>query len=329
MKKILLIITIFNLLTFNTLYSQIENKQPFFSTPDTLNKKRLKSLLTVGSLSYATSFAILYKVWYANGNLGKFNFFDDNGEWLLADKIGHSLTAYNESKWAYETYRWTGMSKKKAAWAGMAAGMLFQTTFEVMDGFSTDYGFSLGDMVANTSGCALFGIQQAVWEDQRITFKVGNFPKNYDKTLVPVYNETTKKNELKSVYTMARSSRLYGETYPESFFKDYNAINWWLSINPKSFVKNKNSKFPAWLNIAVGYSAENVFGAYYNLAPANTDVYPRYRQYLLSLDVDLSRIPTKSKFLKTVFKALNFVKIPAPALEYNSLGQFKFHPIIF
>ena len=321
MKKTLLIFSLFNLLTFNTLHSQIENKQTLFSIPDSLNKKRLKGLLTVGTLSYATSFALLYKVWYANEKLTKFHFFDDNGEWLLADKVGHSLTAYNESKWAYETYRWTGMTKNKAAWAGMATGLLFQTTFEFMDGISAAWGFSLGDMIANTSGCALFGIQQAVWDEQRIVMKVGNFPINYDKTPVLVDNQTT------SVYKLARSSRLYGETYPESFFKDYNAINWWLSVNPKSFAKKSN--FPAWLNIAVGYSAENVFGAYYNLPPTNTEAYPRYRQYLLSLDIDLSRIETKSKFLRTVFKALNFVKIPAPAFEYNSLGKFKFHPIIF
>ena len=321
MKKTLLLTSLFNLLIIYTLSSQIESKKIFFHTPDSLNKKRLKGLLIVGTLSYTTSFILLYKVWYANEKLTKFHFFNDNGEWLLADKVGHTLTTYNESNWAYETYRWTGLAKKQAIWAGMATGLLFQTTFEIMDGISEQWGFSWGDMIANTSGCTLFGVQQAVWNEQRVVMKVGNFPKNYDKTPVLVDNQLT------SVYKIARSKRLYGETYPESFFKDYNAINWWLSVNPKSFAKN--SKFPAWLKIAVGYSAENIFGAYYNLPPTNTDAYPRYRQYLLSLDIDLSRIETKNKFLKTIFKTLNFVKIPAPVLEYNSLGKFKFHPILF
>jgi hypothetical protein len=327
MKKTLLYIILFNLLTFNTLHSQVEIKKPFFSKPDTLDKKRLRGLLTVGTVSYSTAFILLYKVWYANEKLGKFQIFDDNGEWLLADKIGHTLTAHNESKWAYEAFRWTGLNKKKSIWAGMGTGMLYQTTFEMMDGFSEDWGFSWGDMIANATGCALFGVQESVWDEQRILMKVGNFPKNYDKTPVLAYNDRTKKEELTSVYNLARSSRLYGVTYPESFFKDYNAINWWLSVSPNSFAKQ--SKFPKWLNIAVGYSAENVFGAYYNLPPTNTPAYPRYRQYLLSLDIDLTRIDTKNKFLKSVFKALNFVKIPAPALEYNSLGKFKFHPLIF
>jgi hypothetical protein len=321
MKKTLLPIILFNLLIFNILHSQVELKKSFFTKADSLDKKRLRGLITVGTVSYTTAFFLLYKVWYANEKLGKFRTFDDNGEWLLADKIGHTLTAHNESKWAYEAFRWTGLSKNKSIWAGMGTGMVYQTTFEMMDGFSEGWGFSWGDMIANASGCALFGVQESVWDEQRILMKVGNFPKNYDKTPVLVDNQYT------SVYNLARSKRLYGVTYPESFFKDYNAINWWLSVSPYSFAKQ--SKFPKWLNIAVGYSAENVFGAYYNLPPTNTPAYPRYRQYLLSLDIDLTRIETKNKFLKSVFKALNFVKIPAPALEYNSLGKFKFHPIIF
>jgi hypothetical protein len=38
--------------------------------------------------------------------------------------------------------------------------------------------------------------------------------------------------------------------------------------------------------------------------------YNRYRQFYLSMDVDLTRIPF-------------------PAVEYNTLGQFKFHPLYF
>jgi hypothetical protein len=41
------------------------------------------------------------------------------------------------------------------------------------------------------------------------------------------------------------------------------------------------------------------------------------------LDVDWTRIKTRSKFLKTVLTAMTFIKLPFPALEYNSMGQFK------
>jgi hypothetical protein len=47
------------------------------------------------------------------------------------------------------------------------------------------------------------------------------------------------------------------------------------------------------------------------------------------MDVDLTRIPTRSKALKTLFTIFSFIKIPFPAVEYNTLGQFKFHPFYF
>lgn len=49
----------------------------------------------------------------------------------------------------------------------------------------------------------------------------------------------------------------------------------------------------------------------------------RYRQYLLSLDIDWTKIKTKSKFLRVILQGLTFVKLPFPTLEYNSKGRFK------
>ncbi len=317
-KIILLLIVLFSL--SNTLSAQSKLNQ-FFESSDTFNKKRLVGLVNTGAIGYTGTVLLLNNVWYKGFPRSKFHFFDDNGEWLEMDKGGHVLTAYVEAKWAYQAFRWAGVKNKKAAWLGIASGTLFQTTLEVLDGFSAEWGFSPGDVIANTSGCALFGVQQAVWDEQRMLLKVANFPKKYSKIPIKVGDGSTK-----SVKEMA--NWLYGDNYAQTFFKDYNALSWWLSVNPRSFAKN--SKFPSWLNIAVGYSAENVFGAYGNYFPADdTKLYPRYRQYLLSLDIDLSKIKTKNKFLKAVCNTFNFVKIPAPALEYNSLGKFKFHPIMF
>ena len=53
--------------------------------------------------------------------------------------------------------------------------------------------------------------------------------------------------------------------------------------------------------------------------------YPRTRQWYLSPDIDFRKIKTKSPFLKTVFSVLNIFKIPAPALEYNTTGRWRWH----
>ena len=79
-----------------------------------------------------------------------------------------------------------------------------------------------------------------------------------------------------------------------------------------------------------------MFGGYNNQWPtakpefilSNND-FPRYRQLYVSLDIDLSRIKTKSKLLNTVLRTINFIKIPSPTLEFNSLNQIKFHPLFF
>ena len=55
----------------------------------------------------------------------------------------------------------------------------------------------------------------------------------------------------------------------------------------------------------------------------------RYRQYLISLDVDFSKIKTNRKALRFLFGALNCIKIPFPALEYNQIQGFKFNSIYF
>ena len=92
---------------------------------------------------------------------------------------------------------------------------------------------------------------------------------------------------------------------------------------------------PSWLNIAVGYGADNLLGGVNNVWELEgelidaTDSFRRHQQFYLSLDMDLSKIKTNSKFLRTVLDVLNYIKVPFSALEINTLGQVKFHFIQF
>ena len=110
---------------------------------------------------------------------------------------------------------------------------------------------------------------------------------------------------------------------PENVLKDYNGQTYWLSVNLASFM-NKETRFPKWLNVALGYGAEGMTGGESNPPSfdekGNPIYFDRYRQFYLSIDVDLTRIKTKSKFLKTVCNAIGFIKIPAPSIELNKKG---------
>lgn len=302
----------------------------FLAPADTFSKPRFWTSAGAGIGIYTGVSIGLWNTWYKNYPLTKFHTFDDAGEWLQMDKSGHLFTAYFESRYIFNGAVWTGMDRNKAKWMGFGVGNLLQLTVETMDGFSEKWGFSLGDVGFNLLGSGLFLAQESVWQEQRIFMKASTdyFYKYPDYQAVSLDGSKT--------YSLdQRAADLYGTSFAESFLKEYNRLAIWASFNVWSFLPNReNSRFPKWLNVAVGYSGENLFGGFRNEWETdsgakfvlNENQFPRYRQFLLSLDVDLSRLKTKSRFLNTVFDCFNWLKISAPTLEINSRGQVKFHP---
>ena len=187
--------------------------------------------------------------------------------------------------------------------------MAFQTNIEIFDGFSSEWGFSIGDMVANTTGASLFLSQESAWGEQRIGLKISFHPTEYDQ------------------YHPAE----LGENIWQEMLKDYNGQTYWVSFAIASFLP-KGTKIPGWACVDFGYGAEGMINAMTNppLCDANgNDLnFDRYRKFFVSLDVNLTKIPTKSPALKTFFGAVSFIKIPMPTLEY-SRKKFKFHILYF
>ena len=202
-----------------------------------------------------------------------------------------------------EVLDWAGVRKKDQLIYGATLGFTFLTAIEVLDGFSTEWGFSWGDFASNALGTGLLVGQELLWEEQRITLKYS-------------FHQTR--------YANMRPGAL-GGSFIEQALKDYNGQTYWLSANIWSF--NKESNFPKWLNIALGYGADGML--YGEDSPTNQFAQNPYRQFYLSFDIDLVKIPTKSKFLKSVFSVINFIKIPAPTLEFRSKGGIKFHYLYF
>lgn len=281
-----------------------------FEPSPTLNKKRLKGVVITETAGYGLTMAGLYQVWYKDYWGSGFHMFNDNDEWLQVDKVGHAMTSYYVGLAGKDVLEWSGVNKKKALIYGGGLGLFFQTSLEVFDGFSNGWGFSTGDMIANASGTALLVGQELAWQEQRIKFKF-----SIHRTDFANYRP-----------------EVLGSTFSERFFKDYNGQTYWLSANISSFL-NSSSKFPKWLNFAVGYGADGMTGGsrnyFVNNAGETIPAFERRRQYYLALDIDLSRIPTKSGFLKTVFKTFGFLKIPAPTLEFNAGGVTKLRPFYF
>jgi hypothetical protein len=298
----------------------------FLTPADSFHKGRFWTAAGAGTVIYGGFAYGLYQSWYKNYELTGFHTFNDLHEWQQMDKAGHLYTTHFEANLLYAGARWAGIPQRSAVWTGAGLALWLQTTVELMDGFSAKWGFSWSDMAFNLAGAGLFVGQEYLWQEQRILMKVSSdITRRYPEGNILASDGTLTSSLQK------RADQLYGESFGERFLKDYNAQTIWASVNIRSFA-GKKSSWPSWLNVAVGYGAENMFGGFKNVwteedaqfvLPANE--YPRYRQFYLSLDIDLSRIRTKSPILKTFFRCINYLKIPAPALEINTLGQVRGH----
>ena len=273
-------------------------------------KKNVSIVLGTEAALYAGSMTGLYYLWYAGYPQSSFHFYNDNAEWLQMDKAGHTTTAYHVGLIGYEALRLAGWVEKHSLIYGGPLGFLYLTTVEILDGLSAGWGFSWGDVTANALGTGLFMGQQALWHEQRISMKY-----SYHKTEFTQYRPD-----------------LYGTTLPENMLKDYNGQTIWLSFNIKSLFLNNESKFPQWLNVALGYSADGMTGGFYNATHYKGNKIPEFtrtRQFVLSPDIDLTRIPVKNKYLKTTLKVLSFIKIPMPAIMIDSQGNFNAYWLYF
>ncbi|TDE54328.1 DUF2279 domain-containing protein [Flavobacterium sp. GT3P67] len=293
------------LVGFQSGHSQ-NKSDSFFKPSDSLHLKRQNTVIISEAVLATGTLIGLNQVWYTDYPKSDFHFINDNSEWLQMDKAGHVFSSYHLGRFGAEMLQWSGVNKKNQMLYGAGLGFAFLTAVEVLDGYSSEWGASLGDVVANASGTALYVSQELIWKEQRIT---------------PKFSFHTTK------YAGYRPEVL-GSSFTEEILKDYNGQTYWLSVNLHSFAKG--SKIPKWLNLALGYGADGMItGNKEDTSPVLTSNPRRVRQFYLSLDVDLTKIKTKSRFLKTVFSIFNTVKIPAPTIEFVRFNDIKYHLIYF
>lgn len=278
----------------------------FLKPSDTLNTKRQNTVFISEAAVSAVALVGLNQLWYADYPRSKFHFINDNQEWLQMDKLGHLYSSYHLGRLGSEMLQWSGVSTKKQLVYGASLGFAFLTAVEVLDGFSSEWGASTGDVIANATGTALYVSQELLWKEQRITPKF-----SFHTTRFAKYRPDA-----------------LGNNFTEQILKDYNGQTYWLSANLKSFFKA--SKIPKILNLAIGYGADGMLSGSGENSFVFTDVNsPISRQFYLSLDLDLTKIKTKSHFLKTIFSVFSVLKIPAPTIEYSGREGFRTHLLYF
>jgi hypothetical protein len=264
-----------------------------------IDKKRLTTLVIAASAGYTGGLATLNHVWYKDTGRQSFRFFNDNAEWKQLDKAGHSFASFHLGMLTSKALSSCDVPEKKADLYGAIAGFVLTLPIEVFDGYSDGYGASMGDVVADAAGPALFLSQKLLWKEIRIHPKF-SFQRTHYAALRP---------------------QLLGDNRWSEIVKDYNGQTYWLSVDLDKF-----TTFPRWLNLAVGYGASDMI--YARDAQNQAAGFDPYRQYYLAFDFDLTSIRTRSKFVKTLIYMVNTVRLPAPAIEFSSRGS-KFHPFYF
>jgi uncharacterized protein YfiM (DUF2279 family) len=305
MKNISIVILVFCLSLPASSFSQ-----------DSLNYKSLRkkniynTIPVIGAfaLTYTSGFVYANNNYYPDSNRVPFYFTNDNSGFLQVDKFQHAFGSYVESYLGYRYLRYNGVNKNTALIFGGTLGFFVQTPKEIIDGYYEGTGFSWGDALGNLAGSFFMIGQELLFNEQVIRYKFSFWRSPYAD----------------------QANGLLGRNYFHSYSLDYNGHTYWFSLNANRFLLK--TKLPDWVSISLGYSANGMFGPFNNLDSYNGVPIPeteRYRQYLISLDIDWPKIKTNSKFLKFIFNGLVFIKIPFPAIELNSKGQIKGYLLYF
>ncbi len=151
------------------------------------------------------------------------------------DKFGHMTHAYFATGLLSRLYRWSGVSGKNSVLYGALTGWLWMLQIEIADGFFEEWGFSWGDLSANTLGVSFSALQQ-------------------------LYPDELGGLQLKFSYhtSDALKARRYNNG-AKIWIDDYEGLTWWLAVNVYHYLPSKvQQNYPEWLKpfgFAIGQSA--------------------------------------------------------------------------
>jgi hypothetical protein len=265
-------------------------------------KKRKIEFIITGTSFYGISVIGMNELWYKQYKRSSFHWKDDRKEWLQLDKVDHGFNSFYLNKAISYGLRWSGYNYNQSLLYSSIVSFLGVSTVEVFDGFSAGWGASPTDLLANLTGVMLYSIQYAAWQDDKI---------------IPKYS-------LHSTKYASMRPEVFGDTRFKKFLKDYNGHTYWLSFNLHSLFQS--DKLPRWLCLSLGYGGEGMLSG--NENQPGVPYIERYRQYYLSMDIDLTKIKTRSKTLRIIFQGFNALKVPFPSIEFNK-HQIKSHLFYF
>lgn len=209
-------------------------------------------------------------------NRSGFHLKDDWNNVLQIDKAGHAYSGYMMSYGFGEALMATGVSWESSVLWGSGIGLAYQTYVELEDGFSEGWGFSLSDMGANMAGAGLY---------------LGHHYSPFLQNFTPKY-------------LYVPPSWIDAPKLSTTWIDDYNSSSFWLGMKVRNLLpRSTRDVWPAWLDVALGYGVI-------------IDDSTQRRRVLIALDYDLVQLlPDGGNFWNWLRQTLNYIKLPAPALQ--------------
>ena len=286
--------------------SLILNKNLLYATSQTDSSKTIIKIINIGVPSAAViSLVGINEVWYKNYARSDFHFFDDLKEWNGMDKIGHACTSYQLNKISHSLFKKNNIKKPLLKSSVYTFGYMLGV--ELLDGYSTEWGFSIYDVIGNGLGTILYTFQERKFKNQPFKIKFSSH---------------------KSTYASCRPS-LLGENRLQQILKDYNGQTYWLTFNYNE-LWNKRIKLFDYIDFAFGYSIDGFTGGHNNpeISSCNCLIndcnnLKRTSQFIFSVDLNTSKIKNKHPILGKFLLPFDIVKIPFPAFILNNSKNFK------
>ncbi len=277
-----------------------------YAIPNKDSNNTKKKIINIGVPSAALiSLVGINEIWYKNYPRSGFHFFDDFKEWNGMDKIGHACTSYQLNKVSHTLFEKNNIKNPLLKSSLYTFGYMLGV--ELLDGYSTEWGFSIYDVIGNGLGTLLYSFQEYKLKNQPFKFKFSS-------------QETP--------YASCRPSIL-GENRLQQIFKDYNGQTYWITFNYNE-LWNKKIKLFDYVDFAVGYSINGFTGGHNNPEIASCDCIisecnnlKRTSQFIFSMDLNASKIKKNHPIIGKFLLPFDIVKIPFPAFIINSSKNFK------
>jgi hypothetical protein len=231
--------------------------------------------VTLGAFTYIH--AIQNHIWW-KGEKSKFHF-EWNNDWkysLGADKVGHFFFSYAIADIYYQTLKYSGIGHKDSRLYSTILSAAYQTYTEIKDGFSKKWGFSWGDLGANTLGTLYPLLQDQCDFLQNVNFKI----------------------------SFEKSQRFEAGSH-NYVFDDYESTYHWMTINLSNLFSDEYQNFfTRFINLSIGHSVKGLD----NSESAN-------HEFFVGIDWNIESLPGDSDILKLLKSIFNKYHLPAPAVK--------------